>query len=274
MARFRDRARRIGRGLLRAVTGIAIGVAAIATVVVLVKTAPLLLALAAVPFSYSLFAVGVGEFAEGIHDIELGIRGISDEEQRAHNPIRDGWFDGCHQTRDRFVLYNLTTSIVLANILPVAVYGASALKAKMEAKLNQLRGNAPLRPTGQPPPPVQPPRPRVFTSDDPQVGETATAIDARFPGRVTDVNRIIFRPDGSRLTDFDIEMDTVVIQVKTRTAKRLLAQLRETATGTDRIVVGFAPDRHDNSAVVRGARAAGFHVFTTLEDLLDFLARH
>ena len=46
-------------------------------------------------------------------------------------------------------------------------------------------------------------------------GDVATQIEQSIPRRVTSVNKVVYRPDGSILTDIDIELDNIVIQVKT-----------------------------------------------------------
>ena len=56
---------------------------------------------------------------------------------------------------------------------------------------------------------------RVFTSKDPLVGSVATQIEQKLLGRVASVNKVVYRSDGSILTDLDIELDSIVIQVKT-----------------------------------------------------------
>jgi hypothetical protein len=110
-----------------------------------------------------------------------------------------------------------------------------------------------------------------YQSPDKCVGETANAIEAEFPGRVEAINRPVYRSDGSILTDLDIELDTTVIQVKTGTGKGLTSQMARTATGTSKTVIGYTPDLNPSSALVTGAKAAGYDVLTSLGDLLDFL---
>ena len=53
----------------------------------------------------------------------------------------------------------------------------------------------------------------------------ATQIEQEFPGSVNGVNRIVHRPDGSILTDLDIELENIVIQVKSGGGKGLTRQL-------------------------------------------------
>jgi len=112
---------------------------------------------------------------------------------------------------------------------------------------------------------------KAWTSADKYVGETANAIEAKFPGKVADVNKISYRPDGTILTDFDIELDNTVIQVKAGTAKGLTSQITKTATGTSKEVIGYTPDLNPSSALVKNASKQGIKVFTSLDDLLNYL---
>jgi RHS repeat-associated protein len=113
--------------------------------------------------------------------------------------------------------------------------------------------------------------PRTFTSPDKYVGETANAIEAKYPGKVVDVNKITHRSDGTILTDFDIELNNIVIQVKAGTAKGLTSQITKTTTGTAKEVIGYAPDLSPSSALVKNANKQGIKVFTSLDDLLNYL---
>jgi len=114
----------------------------------------------------------------------------------------------------------------------------------------------------------------AFTSPDKYVAETANLIESLFPGRVVGINRVVYRADGNPLTDFDIELDTMVIQVKSGGASGLLDQLNRTTQGTHKKAIGYTPDRNTSSAVVSGARAHGYEVFTDLKDLLNFIANN
>ncbi|RXE57608.1 RHS repeat-associated core domain-containing protein, partial [Acetivibrio mesophilus] len=113
--------------------------------------------------------------------------------------------------------------------------------------------------------------PKTWTSPDKYVGETANAIEARYPSKVVDVNKIAYRPDGTILTDFDIELDNTIIQVKAGTAKGLTSQIIKTTAGTTKEVIGFAPELNPSSALVKNASKQGIKVFTSLEDLLEYL---
>ena len=56
------------------------------------------------------------------------------------------------------------------------------------------------------------------------------------------VNRIVHRPDGSILTDIDIELENIAIQVKSGGGKGLTRQLINTANYLEKIVIGYAPE--------------------------------
>jgi hypothetical protein len=113
------------------------------------------------------------------------------------------------------------------------------------------------------------PKSRVFTSSDSLVGDLATAIDKAIPGKVVDVNRIIKDSKGRILTDLDIELDKIVIQVKSGGEKGLTTQLTNTANATDKIVIGYGPDI--KSSAIKGAQQEGFKVFTNQDDLLKYI---
>jgi hypothetical protein len=48
---------------------------------------------------------------------------------------------------------------------------------------------------------------KTWTSTDKYVGETANAIEAKYPGKVVDINKKVYRADGTPLTDYDIELN-------------------------------------------------------------------
>ena len=110
---------------------------------------------------------------------------------------------------------------------------------------------------------------RIFTSSDPLVGDLATAIDKAIPGKVVDVNRIIKDPSGRILIDLDIELDNIIIQVKSGGGKGLTTQLENTANATGKTVIGYGPDI--KSSVLKGAQQKGYEVFTNLDDLLKYI---
>ena len=115
-------------------------------------------------------------------------------------------------------------------------------------------------------------RTRVFKSKDPLVGEVATRIEQEFPNSVKGVNRIIRRPDGSPITDLDIELENIVIQVKSGGAKGFTGQLINTANSINKNVIGYAPDI--KPSVLKDTQRHGFDVFTNISDLLEFISRN
>jgi RHS repeat-associated protein len=114
---------------------------------------------------------------------------------------------------------------------------------------------------------------RTFTSTDKYVGETANAIEKRYPGKVVDVNKKIYRADGTPLTDYDIELDNAIIQVKQGGGKGSTRQAINTATSTSKEVIVYLPDQSPSSAVVKGLQKEGFQVFTNQNDLINYVGR-
>ncbi|MGL5149022.1 MAG: hypothetical protein ACRC7N_00410, partial [Clostridium sp.] len=110
---------------------------------------------------------------------------------------------------------------------------------------------------------------KVFTSDDPLVGELATNIEANLPGRVVDVNKVIKGADGKIKTDFDIELDNAILQVKEGGGKGMVSQLERTAKTTNKTVIGYGPDL--KGSIVKGANAKGFEVFRSESELIEYL---
>ena len=110
---------------------------------------------------------------------------------------------------------------------------------------------------------------KVFYSKDPLVGELATEIEKNMPGRVKSVNKDIYRDDGSLWTDLDIELDSIVIQVKAGGGNRLLKQLIASQESTGKISVGYGPKL--KPYIIKSVEAQGFKVFTKIEDLLMFI---
>ncbi|MEU5519105.1 MULTISPECIES: hypothetical protein, partial [Streptomyces] len=111
---------------------------------------------------------------------------------------------------------------------------------------------------------------RTFTSDDPLVGDVATSIDAKYPGLVEDVNVPASRPDGSTLTDFDIELKNAVIQVKAGPGKGAGSQVSRTQEGTDKPVIVYGPKLRPS--VVREVNNRGGIGVTSMDDLLKVIA--
>ena len=99
----------------------------------------------------------------------------------------------------------------------------------------------------------------------------ANAIEERFPGKVKAVERLLYGEDGNLITDLDIEMDDIIIQVKSGSAKKLTKQMINTANATGKTVISYTPDINQTAAVLKGVRANGFNTFTTMDELLGFL---
>lgn len=74
------------------------------------------------------------------------------------------------------------------------------------------------------------------------MGDISNAIDDAIPGKVSNVNKMIRDSSGRIITDLDIELDHVVIQVKSGGGKGLTRQLERTAYVTGKEVIGYCPD--------------------------------
>jgi RHS repeat-associated protein len=109
---------------------------------------------------------------------------------------------------------------------------------------------------------------KTFTSDDPYVADLANKIEARYPGHVVAVNKPILRPDGTTFTDFDIETQNAVIQVKSK-GKGLANQMARTETVTNKVVIGYGPKL--KPSVVKEIEGRGGLVTKDESLLLDVL---
>lgn len=112
---------------------------------------------------------------------------------------------------------------------------------------------------------------KTWTSTDKYVGETANAIEAKYPGKVVDVNKKVYKADGTPLTDYDIELDNAIIQVKQGGGKGATKQAINTASSTSKEVIIYLPDQNSGAAVVKGLQNEGFKVFTNQQDLMNYL---
>lgn len=111
----------------------------------------------------------------------------------------------------------------------------------------------------------------MWTGKDKYVPELANAIEEKFPGKVKAVEKLFYDNNGKLVTDLDIELDDIVIQVKSGSAKGLTNQMETTAEATGKKVISYTPDIKKSAAVLKGVRAKGFDTFTSMEELLDFL---
>ena len=114
----------------------------------------------------------------------------------------------------------------------------------------------------------------VWTGHDKYVPELANAIESKYPGRVVAVEKIIKDADGRTLTDFDIELDTIIIQVKSGSAKGLTSQMIRTAEISGKTVISFTPDIYYNSAVLQSVRRNGFETFIDVKEIIDYISNH
>ncbi|XXF79241.1 toxin TcdB middle/N-terminal domain-containing protein [Myxococcaceae bacterium GXIMD 01537] len=105
-----------------------------------------------------------------------------------------------------------------------------------------------------------------FASTDPHVADLANKIEARYPGHVLSVNRVVRDAGGRVVTDFDIELQNSVIQVKSK-GKGLASQIDRTAAVTSKPVIGYGPEL--KPSVVREVQRRGGLVTTDEATLLD-----
>ena len=111
---------------------------------------------------------------------------------------------------------------------------------------------------------------KVYTSTSPYVGELATNIEKEFPNKIIGFERDIFKPDDTKLTDFDIELDNLIIEVKSGSGNKLTKQMDNIlSVAGEKTVVVYGPTlgKHIKKAMTdRGVR-----IFTNQKDLLDFI---
>ena len=114
----------------------------------------------------------------------------------------------------------------------------------------------------------EPPK-RTFTSPDPLVGDLANSIEEAVPGKIIDVNVNAYTEAGVKRTDYDIELDDAVIQVKSGSGKGLGAQISRTQETTGKKIIAYGPELGKH--VQAEARKRGAIVFTSKDDLLRYL---
>lgn len=114
--------------------------------------------------------------------------------------------------------------------------------------------------------------PRVFASNDPMVGQTATTIDRLLPGAVKDVNVPIKNPGIGMSSDADILLKNGdVIEVKSGGGKGATTQVANQTKiiGDSGEVIVYGPDL--KPSVVKGIQGLGTKVFRNLDDLLAYI---
>lgn len=97
-------------------------------------------------------------------------------------------------------------------------------------------------------------------------------IEQSLSGRVTSVNKVVYRPDGSILTDLDIELDNIVIQVNTGGGKGLTKQLVNSVNSTGKTAIGYVSDV--KPSVLKEAINNGFKESTNMDDLIEFISQN
>ena len=70
----------------------------------------------------------------------------------------------------------------------------------------------------------------------------------------------------------NLELDNIVIQVKTGGGKGLTKQLVESANYTGKIAIGYVPNI--KPSVLKEANENGFQVFRNTDDLIEFISQH
>lgn len=110
--------------------------------------------------------------------------------------------------------------------------------------------------------------PRTFTSKDPLVGDVANEIERRYPGLVIGVNIPVYK-NGSLVTDFDIELQNAIIQIKSGSGKGMTNQLKRTQAVTRKAVVAYGPDLGLHA--FKNAQESGFKITRDLEELMEFI---
>ena len=87
------------------------------------------------------------------------------------------------------------------------------------------------------------------------------------------MNKPVYKADGTLLTDYDIELDNAIIQVKKGTGKGATTQAINTASSTTKEVIVYLPEQKSTAAVVKGLQDKGFKVFTSLDELLEYVGK-
>jgi hypothetical protein len=149
--------------------------------------------------------------------------------------------------------------------------GAEAAKATGETAAENVAGTA-ARDKIAVPENTAANRARIFTSPDPIVGETATAIERALSGAVKDVNVPIENLSLRLKSEADIMLKSGdVIEVKSRGGKGATAQMINQAKiiGDSGEVIAFGPKL--KPFVVKELQGAGFKVFKNLNDLVAYI---
>lgn len=150
----------------------------------------------------------------------------------------------------------------MAPDLALSVAGGVGVASRLKTVLRRPPGAPPGPPAVTPPGPG----PRVFTSTDAHVPEAVAAIEAAMPGRVVSVNSDIRMFDGL-MREVDIDLGSVVVQVKGGAARGLTSQMLATMATTDRVVVGYAPDMKPG-AWMNAVQVEGIPIARSTDELI------
>lgn len=113
---------------------------------------------------------------------------------------------------------------------------------------------------------------KSFWSLDPGVARIAYNIESRLPGKLRGINRKFYNASGKELTDADLLLPNVVVEVKSgANYDKWVTQLPEIQKATGLPVILFAPDLKKSYA--DAIKAKGYKIFTKEQDLIDELVR-
>ncbi len=107
----------------------------------------------------------------------------------------------------------------------------------------------------------------IWESGNSLVGGLANSINDAIPGKVTDINKIVKDLGGRIVTDFDIELNDTVIQVKSGGGKGLTTQLNNTNTATTKGVVAHVPVA--KPSIIKSATENEYNLFTNINKLFE-----
>jgi len=110
----------------------------------------------------------------------------------------------------------------------------------------------------------------VTNDKDGLTGRIANKISQHIPFSIFAVERIIYKDNGDRLTDFDIELTNHVIEITAGGGKGKVGQILEKIKpNTNKEVILYAPNL--KGSVEKEAKKAGIKVFRREDDLVNYL---
>ena len=96
----------------------------------------------------------------------------------------------------------------------------------------------------------------------------------KYSGKVVDMDKKIYRVNEKPITDYDIELDNAIIQVKSGTGKKATPQAIKTVSTTSKEVIVYLPEQKMSAHVVKGLEKEGFKVFNDLDKMLEYLGKN